>query len=135
MKLFLDTNVLLRFFVRDVEAQYQQVKQLFEEIEAGQHHPYTSALVLLEMFYTLSRSYKLPRREVATILETTQQMRGLTVIDKTNTEQALALFHAKNIPLADCYIASQIPTGVTLVTYDKDFAQLEVLNKKPGELV
>lgn len=53
MKLLLDTNVLLRFYLRDVEKQYQETIELINQIESGEYRAYTSNIVLLEMVYAL----------------------------------------------------------------------------------
>jgi len=39
------------------------------------------------------------------------------------------------VKYGDCLIATQIPKGVTLVSYDKDFDKLGVGRKEPAELL
>jgi len=55
MKVFIDTNIWLRFFLNDVPAQSQDCIKLFQKIEQGDYRPYTSAIVCLEAVYIYIR--------------------------------------------------------------------------------
>jgi len=60
MKIIADTNVLVRFMVRDDEAQFDAVCRLFkrcEEIAIPTH-------VICELFWVLSAAYKLKNNEI-----------------------------------------------------------------------
>jgi len=135
MKLFLDTNVLLRFYLRDYEEQFAQVKQLITAIESGKHRPYISTTVLLEMAYVLRKLYGLPKKEVLTAIRSVMGMRGLVVVDKAHTAGAIALFAKKSIAFADCILATQVRSDMTLVTFDQQLAKLVRHAKTPAALV
>ena len=55
--IFVDTNVFLRFFVRDVESFYQKAKELFEKAENGEEKLETSDLVIAEIVWVLESYY------------------------------------------------------------------------------
>lgn len=134
-KLFLDTNVWIRFFARD-NNQFEIVKRLLQAIEQGKFAPYTSSIVLLEVSYVLQKNYDVPREKIYECLETIIKLRGTTVIDKTSTKRALKIFRQTGMKLGDCLIASQIPKGATLVTFDKEFAKIKgLIVKTPAELL
>jgi len=60
MKIIADTNILVRFMVRDDEAQFNAVCKLFErceEITIPTH-------VICELFWVLSAAYKLKNNEI-----------------------------------------------------------------------
>lgn len=134
MKIFLDTNVLLRFFLGDVEEQFKETEALLGEIEAGRHRVYTSSIVLLEIAYVASKLYKMPHKDVVDVLEAVRQIRGLTVIERTDSERAIKLWKKHKIKLADCLIASQVPTDMVVVSYDKELAKLPVKTMAPGDV-
>ena len=98
-KLFLDTNIFLRFFLRDNENQYRDVCRLFAKIEEGNFKPYTSSIVFLELNYVVRNIYKLPIEEVLDYIRAVKEIRGMTVIGKTNTDKAINLYKKYKIKL------------------------------------
>lgn len=134
-KLFLDTNIFLRFFLRDNESQYRNVCRLFAKIEEGNSKPYTSSIVFLELNYVMRSIYKLPIDEVLDYIDAVKKMRGMTVIEKTGTDNAIFLYKKYNIKLGDCFIASQLPKGGVLISYDADFKKVkEIHSQTPDEI-
>lgn len=60
----LDTNILLRFIIRDDADQVSKVMKLLTEIEANHQQAFVSSLVILEVVWVLSFSYKISRLEI-----------------------------------------------------------------------
>src|SRR3989338_5070787 len=134
-KLFLDTNIFLRFFLRDNEDQYQDVHKLFKKIEEGNFKPYTSSIVFLELNYVVRSIYKLSIDEVLDYTDAVRKMRGMTVIEKTYTDKAISLYKKYKIKLGDCFIASQLPKEAILLSYDADFRKVkEIQSQTPDEI-
>ena len=135
-KLFLDTNIFLRFFLRDDEGQYQNVCKLFSKIEEGKFKPYASSIVFLELNYVARSIYKLPIHEVLDYIEAVRKMRGMTVVEKTDTKGAINLYRKYKVKLGDCFIASQLPKGAILCSYDDDFKKIkEIQVQAPDEIL
>lgn len=63
MKIFLDTNVLLRPFLEH-NPQAEVCKKLISKIEEGAFSVYTSSIVFLEISYVLKSVYKIPYKEI-----------------------------------------------------------------------
>lgn len=68
--IFVDTNVFLRFFVRDVEPLYQKARELFQKAEEGKIVLETTDLVIAEIVWVLGSYYDLSRVEIKEIVET-----------------------------------------------------------------
>lgn len=133
-KIFLDTNILLRFLVNDVPEQHEICSKLMSEISKGNFTPYFSSIVVLELVYILNQTYKKPKKMMLEKIEKLLELRNLTFIEKSDTNKALALFKKYKIKYGDCLIATQIPEGVTLVTYDKEFKKIpRLITRTPGE--
>lgn len=136
MKIFLDTNVLLRFYLQDVEVHFEQSKLLIEKIEEGKFQVYTSSIVFLEASFVLKTIYKIPHQEIIEILDSILSIRGITIIEKTNLRKALKLYSDYRIKFSDCLICSQLPKNTVLVTYDKEFAKIKELDcKTPDQII
>ena len=126
-KVFIETSIFIRFFTKDDPDKAASVRTLLERIEAGSLKPYTSNIVILEIVFVLSRLYGFARADVMRAIQTILDLRNLTLIEKTNTQGALKLWRTHAIKYGDCLIASQIPHGISVVTYDSDFAKFSGL--------
>ncbi|OGD62742.1 hypothetical protein A2160_04730 [Candidatus Beckwithbacteria bacterium RBG_13_42_9] len=136
MKVFIDTNIWLRYVLGKDSAQYKQSQELIEKIESGRLKPYTSAIVLLEVYFVLTNLYKIKRPLVQQFIESLLKTRNLTLIEKTSFTKAWNLHQKTQIKLADCLIASQLPPKTQLCTFDKDFKRLtEVKSFTPLEIL
>ena len=63
-------------------------------------------------------------------------IRNLTLIETTNTKDALKIHEKYGVKYPDCLIATQVPQGAKLVTYDEDFSKIEgILSFKPSSLL
>lgn len=135
MKIFIDTNILIRFFTHDLEEKIEECEKLFEFIRDGKIKPYISNIVILELIFVLIRQYKFKEEIVLKAVDNLLKLRNIRIIELTKTKKALALFKKLNIKYTDCLIATQIPKGTVLVTYDKEFSKIPVLKSiTPGEI-
>ncbi|MBI3103420.1 PIN domain-containing protein [Candidatus Daviesbacteria bacterium] len=135
MKIFIDTSVLIRFFTHDLPAKVEECEKIFEAIKEGKIKPYISNVVLMELIFVLTRQYKFKKDVVVKVLEDLLNIRNLTVIEKTNTKDALRFYKSSNIKYGDCLIATQVPQDVILVAYDKDFSKIPSLKSlTPAEV-
>lgn len=135
MKVFLDTNIWLRFLTADNEALYQKCLSLFENIERGRIKPYTSTIVLLEIHFVLAKIYQISKENILKDLFVILKTRNLTLIEKTNFPKALYYYQKYQVKLADCLIASQLPKTTILCTFDQELRKIkEIKIAIPQEL-
>lgn len=127
MRLFLDSNVILRFLVPENKKMLAECEIIFNKIERGQIIPLISDIVIMEVSFVLTRIYKKDKVRVIEWLKDLLQLPNLILIEKTNIQKAIALYARLNIKLGDCLIATQIPTGIPLCTYDADFSKIKEL--------
>ncbi len=64
----LDTNVVVRFLVRDDADQAQKVYTLFKKLEKNREKAYLSLLVILETIWVLESAYQYERTEILSAL-------------------------------------------------------------------
>lgn len=135
MKVFIDTNIFIRFFTHDLEEKVPECERLFELIRDGKARPYISSVVIIELIFILTKQYKFKKEVVLKAMEKVLRLRNMTIIESTKTSKALLLYKKYNISYTDCLIASQIPSGVKLVTYDTDFFKIPALKPiTPAEI-
>jgi predicted nucleic acid-binding protein len=129
MKIFLDTNIWVRYLIDDSK-QTEDCDMLIRYIERGFLQPYTSNIVFLECVYVLEKLYGVSSSSLKEILDAMLETRSLTIYEKTDTQQALLWHKNLSVKYADCLIATQIPQDVTLVSYDRDFDQFPTLHRQ-----
>lgn len=135
-KVFLDTNVFLRFFIPTDAQKHKTSKELVSYIEEGLVKAYTSNVVFLECYYVLVSFYKTPRDQVFEIFTRISDMRNITIVEKTDTKGAIALWKETGVKFTDCLIATQVGKGIVLCTYDTEFKKFSFLTStEPGDIV
>jgi predicted nucleic-acid-binding protein len=74
----LDTNVLVRYFVRDDEGQFLQARRLVESLTA-EEPGFVPLVTLAELVWVLERSYRTAKITVIRILETLLHVPGFVL--------------------------------------------------------
>lgn len=131
-KIFLDTNIWLRLFLRSDPKQYSEALKLITIIEEGSFGVYTSTIVMLEVHHVALKIYKIPGEDILKWFDAIRKIRNITLIEKTNFDLALSFYQKNNIKLADCVIASQLPENSVLISFDNELSKIkEITVKKP----
>ena len=99
----LDTNVLLRLYVRDDSAQAAAATRYVRRRCSRENPGYVNRATLCEFVWVLDRTYGYERRDIATLIRGLATAPDLTVEDAQEAERALAEFEAGH-DFADAYI-------------------------------
>lgn len=119
MKLFLDTNVWLRFFIADNEEFFLQVKRLIELAEEGRVRLSASTFVLSEFVYVESSFYKIDKKNIVEDLESISSIKNIRIIESTDFYRALEIFKkSSEKKWSDCIIISSVPENYFLCSFD-----------------
>jgi len=131
---FVDTNVFLRFFVKDVEHQYEKARILFEKAEAGKVKLETSELVIAEIVWVLESFYGFTRKEITNLLVILLSSRNLKIANSSRISAAVQLYASGTMDFIDAYnIAYMKSRDMTKVaTYDhKHYKKIEGITTLP----
>jgi len=132
MKL-IDTNVIIRFLVKDDSKAFEKAKKLFRAVDSGKEKIEIKVPVLLECVFVLQSYYKLPRDEISDILSTLLRSPGVYMRGKRILLYALELYKNTNFHMVDCYLAAELTLGniKEIYSFDKDFDKLGVKRITP----
>jgi predicted nucleic-acid-binding protein len=117
----LDTNILIRYLVRDDEKQFLQATKLIRgAIRAGETL-YVPVTVLLEVEWVLRTSFALSKAEVVAAISRLLSASELSIANETAIESALNLYQNHSADFSDCvHIALSHTAGESpLWTFDK----------------
>jgi len=102
----IDTNVLVRFLVRDDETQFEKARRLIKrEADAGRN-VLISLLVLLEAEWVLRSRYKLSKAEIVSVVAGLLDATDVRFEDEPSVEQALFFWKDSTADFADCLIGA-----------------------------
>jgi len=100
----IDTNVLVRFLVRDDRLQFEKVQRLIRREASQGETVFISQLVLLETEWVLRSRYALEKSEILDAFLGLLDSVEITVEDEPSLEQALFLWKGSVAEFADCLI-------------------------------
>ena len=103
----LDTNVLVRFLVRDDEEQFERACQLIRREAQGGEPARISLLLLLEAEWVLRSRYKLGKDEILDAFSDLLSCMDVRFEDESSIEEALFIWKDSNAQFADCLIGAR----------------------------
>ncbi len=124
----LDTNVLVRFLVRDDEQQSEAVYKKFKQTEANKEVLFIPVLVVLETVWVLESVYEVTRQE---ILDSIDQLLLMPILE-FEVQSAIRSFVASarenKTDLSDLLIAhsARFAGCECVITFDKRASNLEL---------
>lgn len=104
-RVFVDTNVFLRFLTQDDAGQSEKAERLFLDARGGRLQLVTGPPVLFELVWTLRRAYKIARVGTLEILASLLALDGLELTDRSIVEAAVERARATGQEFADAYVA------------------------------
>ena len=104
-KVFVDTNLFIRYLINDIPSQIDKVEVLFDLAEKGELRLVTGPPVFFEMAWTLKSFYNMSRKRIYECLSSILGLPGLEVTDLDILEESLELFFRTSSDFSDAYIA------------------------------
>jgi predicted nucleic-acid-binding protein len=99
-----DTNVLVRYLVRDDRAQYEKTRRLIDREVATGESVLVSLLVLLETEWVLRSRYELGKADIIRAFSALLDTADLAFEDEPSVENALYSWKDSAADFADCLI-------------------------------
>jgi predicted nucleic-acid-binding protein len=124
----LDTNILVRFLVRDDEQQATVVYNILKNAEATKKVLFIPLLVVLELIWVLESAYAISRNE---ILESIQDLTAMPIFkfeQLSALQQFISAAKGRTYDLSDLLIAYCAKTNgcETILTLDKKASRFDL---------
>ncbi len=122
----IDTNVLVRFLVRDDEIQFEKARKLIRREVAAGHRVFVNQLVLLETEWVLRSRYVVPKNQILEAISGLLNSTDIQFEGEPSIEEALFIWKESDADFADCLIgANNRRMGCRItVTFDKKASRL-----------
>ena len=102
-----DTNVLVRFLVRDDQRQYERARRLITRQASRGEPVLICLLVLLETEWVLRSRYDLPKADICSTFSALLDTADLAFEDESSIEGALYTWKDSTAEFADCLIEAR----------------------------
>ena len=122
----LDTNVLIRYLLRDDPVQAEQARTTIESAVQSGEPVVISLLTMLESEWVLRSCASLDKRAVISTFRMLLETRDIRIDQEETLEEALYLYENNNTDFADCIMAARYARlGCSaMLTFDKKASQL-----------
>lgn len=123
--IILDTNVILRFLLKDIPNQYEITKNIFLEAQKGKLNLIIPQIVIFEIVFILEKQLKIDKNILVEKIQTLLSADFLNIQDRVIFNSAIKLYEQFSISLPDSFlIAKSQITGIPIFSFDKDLVKL-----------
>jgi predicted nucleic-acid-binding protein len=129
--IFLDTNIFLRFFLRENELVVRNIEKLFYEIISDRITGISNVLVIAEIVWVLESTYKWGKEKICDNIEFILNTPNIKFKERTIIVHAVNIYKKENIDFIDAYNFSYMKYyGINKIySFDKDFDKLEDIKR------
>ncbi len=103
----IDTNVLVRFLVRDDDAQFEKARKLIKREVAAGRRVFVNQLVLMEAEWVLRSRYVVPKNQIIEAISGLLNATDVQFEDEPAIEEALFIWKDSTADFADCLIGAK----------------------------
>ena len=103
----IDTNVLVRFLVRDDQTQFEKVRKLLKLEVSNGRRVFINQLVLLETEWVLRSRYGLAKTQMLETISGLLDAPDVQLEDEPSIEEAVFVWRDANADFADCLIGAR----------------------------
>lgn len=104
----IDANIIVRFLTADHEEQFQKAKEILLKLESREIEAEILDGVLAEVYFVLTKVYRLPKQSVTLDLKTLLSLDGVVGDNKIILFEALSILEHKNIDFIDALICAKV---------------------------
>ena len=120
-----DTNVILRYLLRDHPEMHRKAANFFETVRTGDASALILESVIVECLYVLTKFYDVPRDRSAASLQELLNYRGIVNKDRERLIKALDLYAKTSVDPVDCVLhVKSTPEDRKIFSFDSDLDRL-----------
>ena len=102
-----------------------QLTEILDKVKQGAEKAILLESVLAECLYVLTKIYKVPRAEAASVLIDLLHYKGIANADTAELIMALRLYMDRNIDIVDAILCAKAQDGgLQIMTFDKELQKM-----------
>ncbi len=103
----IDTNIVVRFLVRDNDVQFEKARKLIKREVAAGRRVFVNQLVLMETEWVLRSRYVVPKNQIIEAISGLLSATDVQFEDEPVIEEALFIWKDAAADFADCLIGAK----------------------------
>ncbi len=116
-----DTNIIIRYLVKDNPALFAKAKTFFDKVKTGSEKAVILESVIAECIYVLTKIYKVPKDRASDSLINLLHYKGIANEDRKELVRALTIFSDTGIDIVDSILCAKASgSGVNLFSFDDE---------------
>ena len=124
-RLWVDTNVVVRFLTGDPPEMAQRSAKLMAKAESGEVVLVLSSIVVAEVIWVLKSFYRYPFKDIARVVIPLISADGVETEDRELMVQAIELAREKNVDFIDAVLALKaVRHQESVCSFDDHFKRL-----------
>lgn len=129
--IFIDSNIFIRFFVKDDTEKSIKTEKLFRDIVGGKLKCITSAMVIAEIVWVLEKFYKIDKESVCDNIELILNTPNIKVAEKDIVLDAVKAYRYYSVDFIDSYNYSYLKShnSSSILSYDAHFDKIASLKR------
>lgn len=125
-KYVVDTNVFLRFFLKDNQRYFNQAKRYFTQAKEGKISLILLPQVIFEINYVLKGVYSLTKKKRVKILSNLIKSPDFKVEERKMLIEVVDNYQMTNVDLVDIYLSAIAKQKkAQILSFDKDFKKIK----------
>jgi len=125
-KYFLDSNIYLRFILKDDPGLSSKARQYFLDAKNKKSKLFLTSEALIEINYVLQKVYSVDKKEIIRHLSALVRAPYFEVVERSLLAKAVRLYEKTPIDFVDCLLFARAKSqGGEVLTFDQDFKRLE----------
>jgi len=117
----IDANIIIRFLIGDDEKLYKKAAKIFESIEKGKQKAIICEAVMMEVYFVMTKFYKLPKAEVINDFKKILSLNAVMNNDKSILLETLSILEYTNIDILDALLCAKAKFfDYEILSFDKD---------------
>ncbi|MFN7037974.1 MAG: PIN domain-containing protein [Alphaproteobacteria bacterium] len=123
--ILLDTNIIIRYFLKDHEEFSALACITFNKIKQGIVKAYITNYIFAEIVFVLQNVYNIPKNEISEALNDLLLIKGIIMDNKALISEALNIYSTKNLSIIDSMLVVEGKyLKYDIETFDKALAKV-----------
>jgi len=120
VEVILDTNIILRYLLKDLEDQYVAVQGKLKKLKHAGGVAVVFGEVVVECIHVMEKLYRMTRTDIVSILKPFLQTEVILLEDKNTVVKALSMYETTRLSYVDCLIIQKgRDDEIEIFTFDK----------------
>lgn len=126
-KKIIDTNLIVRYLVRDQLVHYKRARDFFDLVKLGKIKAILEQAVFTETVFVLSKIYEVPKEKISEALAGLLEYKGIYNHEKEVLLKSLSIYTQTNLHIVDCILIAKAQLhNIDIESFDQELLKYDL---------